>query len=75
MTADEQEALSIALARGWWCVPLSSGRIAVMPHPMRTRELRIVDDWEQVKNLPRSEPVRVEAVASIPTLTLNLGGL
>src|SRR5687768_7021886 len=55
MTQDEQEALSVSLTRGLWCVPLSSGRIAVFDHP--ARDLRcVVDTWTEVALLPRRLP-------------------
>lgn len=44
MSIDEQEALSVSLSRGMWCVPLSSGRIAVFTHPMCSLRT-IVDSW------------------------------
>jgi hypothetical protein len=47
MSPDEQEALSWQHARGCWCVPLSSGRIAVWLHP-NGRLHAIVDSWNDI---------------------------
>ena len=55
MTADEQEALSVSHTRGLWCVPLSSGRIAVFPHPARSLRC-ICDTWEDVARLEVRAP-------------------
>lgn len=57
MTTDEQEALSISLTRGLWCVPLSSSRIAVFQHPMVLVHT-IVDTWQDAIALPRPKQTR-----------------
>lgn len=64
MTADEQEALS-RVWRGLWCLPLSSGRIAVWDHP--SRPLRcIVDSWEEVTMLEAHRPKPTVPPPAIP---------
>jgi hypothetical protein len=70
MSVDEQEALSVSLTRGLWCVPLSSGRIAVFHHPTRPL-LAIVDTWADVLALePR--PVSVPTVFYALDMELDL---
>lgn len=59
MTRDEQEALSISLTRGLWCVPLSSGRIAIFSHPMRELHC-IVESWDEVVRLGNIRPVQIQ---------------
>lgn len=46
MTIDEQEALSHQ-HYGYWCVPLTSGSIAVFNHP-NGKLLAIAHRWEDV---------------------------
>ena len=55
MTPDQQEARSISLTKGLWCVPLSSGRIAVFDHPLIGTERCVCDSWEEVRALPPRE--------------------
>lgn len=57
MTSDEQEALS-HIHTGWWCVPLSSGRIAVFDHPMKPASLKIAASWQHLLTFQR--PVNEE---------------
>lgn len=71
MTSDEQEALSISLTRGLWCVPLSSGRIAVFSHPMRTLHC-IVESWDEVVRLGNIRPVQTRRIVAGALIDIDL---
>lgn len=70
MDTDEQEARSHAHT-GWWCVPLSSGKIAIFQHPMKPL-FKIVDSWVDVLGEAR-EPPKEAYVSKI--VMLNLEGI